>query len=56
MPFRSEAQRRFLWMRHPEIAKRWSDEYPGKKELPKHVSEKEKYTNLSSRLDSKKKK
>jgi hypothetical protein len=27
MPFRSEKQRRFLWMRHPEIAKRWTEEY-----------------------------
>jgi hypothetical protein len=26
MPFRSEAQRRFLWARHPEIARKWADE------------------------------
>lgn len=37
MPFRSEKQRRFLWLKHPEIAKRWSDKYgskivPNKKE------------------------
>ena len=24
MPFRSEAQRRYLWMAHPDIAKRWA--------------------------------
>lgn len=24
MPFRSEAQRRFMWMAHPEIAKKWA--------------------------------
>jgi hypothetical protein len=24
MPFQSEAQRRYLWMHHPEIAKKWA--------------------------------
>lgn len=36
MPFQSEAQRRYLWMKHPEIAKRWAAEYPGQKNLPAH--------------------
>jgi hypothetical protein len=27
MPFRSEKQRRFLFAKHPEIAKRWTKEY-----------------------------
>lgn len=27
MPFQSEAQRRFLWAKHPEVAKRWAHEY-----------------------------
>lgn len=26
MPFKSEAQRRYLWIHHPEIAKRWASE------------------------------
>ena len=26
MPFRSEKQRRYMWMKHPEIAQRWADE------------------------------
>lgn len=30
MPFRSEAQRRFMYARHPAIAKRWEDEYGSK--------------------------
>lgn len=30
MPFRSEAQRRFLWAKHPDIARRWTDEYGSK--------------------------
>ena len=27
MPFKSEKQRRYLWLNHPEIAKKWSDKY-----------------------------
>lgn len=27
MPFRSEAQRRYMWVRHPEIARRWASSY-----------------------------
>jgi hypothetical protein len=30
MPFRSEAQRKFLWAKHPDIAQRWADEYGSK--------------------------
>jgi hypothetical protein len=40
MPFKSEAQRRLLWAKHPDIAQRWADEYPGQKNLPKHVGKK----------------
>jgi hypothetical protein len=40
MPFKSESQRRFLWAKHPDIAKRWAAEYPGQKNLPKHVAKK----------------
>lgn len=39
MPFQSEAQRRFLWMKHPDIARRWSKEYGTPKDLPMHQSE-----------------
>jgi hypothetical protein len=31
IPFQSEAQRRFLWSKHPEIAKKWSHESMAKK-------------------------
>jgi hypothetical protein len=24
MPFRSEKQRRYLWMKHPKIAQKWT--------------------------------
>ena len=30
MPFRSEEQRRFMWAKHPEIAKRWTKEHGSK--------------------------
>lgn len=34
MPFKSQAQRRFMYARHPEIAKRWRKEYGAQKGLP----------------------
>lgn len=37
MPFRSEAQRRYLWQHDPELAKKWAHEYPDQGKLPKHV-------------------
>lgn len=36
MPFVSEAQRRFMYLKHPEIAKRWEDKYGTPKNLPYH--------------------
>lgn len=27
MPFKSEAQRKYLFSQHPEIARRWAKEY-----------------------------
>jgi hypothetical protein len=29
-PFRSARQRRFMWARHPKIAKRWTSKYGSK--------------------------
>lgn len=37
MPFKSNAQRRFMYAEHPAIAKRWSKEYPNQGKLPDHV-------------------
>jgi hypothetical protein len=42
MPFVSEAQRRYLWMHHPSVAKRWAHEHPGQHDLPYHKRKKEK--------------
>ncbi len=37
VPYRSEAQRRFMHERHPEIAKRFDAETPAGAKLPEHV-------------------
>lgn len=34
MPFKSQAQRRYMYARHPEIAKRWRNESGPQKGLP----------------------
>jgi hypothetical protein len=51
MPFRSEAQRRLLWAKHPGVAKKWAAEYGTPGNLPEHVGKK-----MSHRLRRKKKK
>jgi hypothetical protein len=37
MPFRSQAQRRFMYARHPKIAARWEKHTPKGKRLPKRA-------------------
>ncbi len=37
MPFKSQAQRAYMFMHHPEVAKRWAAKYGGGGKLPKHV-------------------
>lgn len=34
MPFRSQAQRSFMWANHPKIARRFEAETPKGKKLP----------------------
>ena len=36
MPFKSEAQRRYLWKFHPKLARKWSHKYGSGKNLPLH--------------------
>ena len=36
MPFQSQAQARFMFVKHPQIAKRWEDMTPSIKALPQH--------------------
>jgi hypothetical protein len=37
VPFRSEAQRRYLWANHPEVAREFADRTPKDARLPDHV-------------------
>ena len=37
MPFKSQAQQRWMFARHPEMATRWAAETPNMKRLPDHV-------------------
>ena len=56
MPFRSEKQRRYLWMHHPEIEKKWTKEH-GSKIVPskkKKKSKKDKKEKKSKKTKSKK--
>lgn len=37
MPFKSEAQRRYLFAKHPEVAREFASKTPKGKKLPQHV-------------------
>jgi hypothetical protein len=50
MPFKSKAQMRFMFARHPTIAKRWAKEYDTPKELPEHVRKKAKHDTIKKML------
>jgi hypothetical protein len=52
MPFRSEAQRRYMFARHPEIAKRWAKEYGTPKGLPYHVPKKKRSKHRQKLLEN----
>lgn len=52
MPFKSEAQRRFLWKNHPEIARRWAKEY-GSKMPQSEIPDDKEYTVAVSPDDKK---
>ena len=39
MPFRSEAQRKYLWAKQPEIAKEWTEKYGSKARKKKSKEE-----------------
>lgn len=36
-PFKSEAQRKYLFMHEPEVAKKWAHKYGTPKDLPEHI-------------------
>ena len=37
MPFKSQSQRKFMYAKHPEMAKEWEEKTPKGKALPKKV-------------------
>lgn len=37
MPWRSQAQRSYMWIHHPEVAKEFEKATPKGAKLPKHV-------------------
>lgn len=42
MPFKSEAQKKWMYANYPEMAKQWQKETPKEKKLPKRVKKKKK--------------
>lgn len=40
MPFASEAQRRFMFAKHPKLAQEFADKTPPGADLPEHVKDK----------------
>lgn len=42
MPFKSKAQKRFLYSQHPEIAEEFAEHTPKGKKLPEHVKPRKK--------------
>jgi len=38
MPLKSDAQRRYMYARHPEIARRWRKKYGPQKGLPERLA------------------
>jgi len=40
MPMKSQAQRRFMWAQHPEMAKEFEEKTPKGKKLPEKVAKK----------------
>lgn len=47
MPFKSEAQRRYLFAKEPKLASKWAHKYGTPKDLPMHVKNNKKSTKKS---------
>lgn len=52
MPFRSVRQMKFLFARHPDIAKRWASEGYGTKGLPERVGKPSKSGRSTGRISA----
>jgi hypothetical protein len=46
MPFKSEAQKRFMFANQPEVAKRWAEKYGSQGDLPERVAPKRKKSSI----------
>lgn len=53
MPMRSRAQRSYLWIHHPEIARRWEKITPKNKKLPEHVKKQTKKASFFDKISQK---
>ena len=53
MPYKSQAQRKYMHLKHPEIAKRWDREFPNQKRLPLHVKHRKTKPKLNIVVDNK---
>jgi len=42
MPFKSKAQMRYMFAKHPDIAARWEDKYGISKNMPQHIKKSKK--------------
>ena len=51
MPFKSEAQRRYLYANEPKVAKRYSKETPKNAKLPERVKGKRKRSSIMTALE-----
>ena len=49
MPFKSDAQRRYLYSQHPDVAKKFAAETPKGADLPEHVKKKKR--EMSAMMD-----
>ena len=55
MPFKSEAQRRFMYARHPKVAERWRREYGPQRELPKKLGKQPPWVTMATAEKSERK-
>ena len=51
MPFQSEAQKKFMFARHPEIAKRWAHKYGTPENLSEHKEKKRVLAAMKKRVN-----
>jgi hypothetical protein len=52
MPFKSQAQERWMFATHPEMAKQWAADTPSQSALPSRVGDKMKKAKTDPRMDA----